>query len=696
MSYFIGIDTGGTFTDCVVMDREGRLTVGKAASTPGDFSAGIVESVKVTANSMGMTLEELLGQTTLFSHATTTATNALITRSGAKTGLITTAGFEDTILIMRIKGRYAGLGEEAIKHLVKREKPVPLIPKVLIRGVQERVDYKGEIVTPLNRDSVIEAVRFLADRGVEAIAIALLWAQANPSHEQEIKRIVNEMYPDFYVSTSSDLVPLLGEYERTSTTAINAYLGPLVSKYLWRLGDRLGRAGYRGSPLVAQSHGGCLGLEETAQRPVGMINSGPVAGIIGAKYLADLLGYENVITADMGGTSFDVGLIYRGTPQKALETVVTQYHVLVPTIAVDSIGAGGGSIAWVEPVTNLLKVGPRSAGADPGPACYNIGGTEPTVTDADLVLGYLNPDYFLGGRMKLHQEKATQAIKTKIADHLGIDVAGAAMAIYDIVNSHMSDLIRSMTVGKGYDPRQCVLIAYGGAGPLHASAYAREAMTIVVPSTASVHSAMGALASDIVHTYQLSVPMKVPADSDLFNSVFASMETRAIDDLRKDRFKEEDTVIARYVDMRYMRQVHEVTTPCPGGRLSSEDLEKVYTAFETLYEKLYGKGSAYREAGMQIITFRVEARGRITKPKLIRYEMNPPDPSAALKTKRQTFLHGKSTNMDVYDFNKLQAGNMVPGPAIIETPTTTILIDSDQMARLDEWLNTIIVLKEAS
>ena len=618
-----------------------------------------------------------------------------ITRSGAKTGLITTAGFEDTILIMRIRGKTAGLSEEAIKHHVIYRKPKPLIPKALIRGVQERVDYKGEKITPLNRDSVIEAVRFLADSGVEAIAVALLWAQANPSHEQEIKKIINEIYPDLYVSISSDLVPLLGEYERTSTTALNAYLSPLVSRYLRQLGDKLGRAGYRRLPLIAQSNGGCLRLEDAVGRPVGMIDSGPAAGIIGAKYLADLMGYDDVITTDMGGTSFDVGLIYRGAPENAPETVMAQYCVSIPVIAVDSIGAGGGSIAWIEPVTNLLKVGPSSAGADPGPACYDTGGTEPTVTDADLVLGYLNPDYFLGGKIKLCREKAIHAIKTKIAEPLGMDVTQAAAAICDIVNSHMSDLIRNVTVGRGYDPRQCVLFAYGGAGPLHASAYAREALSTIVPVTASVHSAMGALASDVLHTYQLSVPMKVPADPDRFNSVFASMKTKAIDDLKKDGFKEEDTVIACFVDIRYVRQLHEVTTPCPSGSLSLEDLEKVFAAFETLYERRYGKESAYREAGMEIITFRMEARGRIAKPKLIRHELNSHDPSVALKTKRQVFLHGKSINMDIYDFSKLRAGNVVDGPGIIETPVTTMLIDSDQTARLDEWLNVIIARKEA-
>jgi len=695
MAYLIGIDTGGTFTDCVVMDEEGKIHVGKAPSTPKDFSVGTLESVRVTTESMGMTLEELLKQTLEFTYSTTSATNALINRSGAKTGLITTAGFEDTILIMRVMGKYAGLGEDAIKRQVKREKPEPLVTRSLIRGIHERVDYKGEVVTPLDREGAKEAVDSLVKSGVEAIAVVLLWAQANPAHEREIKKMINQIYPDIYVTISSDLVPLLGEYEKTSTSVINAYLGPMVSRYVANLGDQLQKHGLKVPPLIAQADGGCVRVEQAIQQPVSMISSGPTAGVIGAKYIADLMGYDNVITTDMGGTSFDVGVIYGGSHEFAVESVVEQYHLLIPMIAVESIGAGGGTIAWIEPVTNLLKVGPWSAGANPGPACYNTGGTEPTTTDADLVLGYLNPDYFLGGRMKLHPEKAIQAIKTKIADRLGMDVIQAAAAINDIVNAHMFDLVRNSTVGRGYDPRRCVLFAYGGAGPVHAAMYGREASAIIVPSTASVHSAMGALASDVVHNYQFGLPMRVPADPDRVNQVFADLEARAVNDLRADGFKDKDMVITRFVEMRYRRQVNEVRTPCLGGKLTEEDLEKVYTNFERLYENLYGEGCGYREAGMQIITFSVEGRGRLAHPAMTKYELSTPDASAALKSQRTVWLHGKPCKVDVYDFANLKAGNVIIGPAIIETPITTVVIDSDQRGRLDEYLNIIINMEEA-
>ncbi len=695
MSYYIGIDTGGTFTDCVVMDETGATVVGKAPSTPADYSQGILESVKVTAESMGMELHDLLSQSILFSHGTTTATNALITRSGAKTGLITTVGFEDTIIIMRVMGKYAGLGEQVLKRQVKSAKPPPLIPKSLIRGVHERIDYKGSEVAKLDHEGAVAAVKSLAEEGAEAIAVCLLWSHRNPSHEREIKQIIQDLYPDIYVTISSDLVPLQGEYERTATTAINTYLGPMISRYLSNLENGLRSAGFKQPPLVMQAGGGVLSAEQAARQPVSMIHSGPVAGVIGSQYLAGLLGYENVITTDMGGTSFDVGLIYGGVAEPAIESIVAQYHLMIPMVAVDSIGAGAGSIAWIEPIINRLRVGPQSAGADPGPACYGAGGALPTVTDANVVLGYLNPDYFLGGRKKLERDKAYQAIKTHVADPLGMDVMEAAAGIHDIVNAHMADLIRSATVGKGYDPRRCVLFAYGGAGPVHAYDYGREAQAIIVPASASVHSAMGALASDMVRTYHLGSPMKVPVDPAAFNSVLSELEARAIEDLGKDGFRGADIELVRYVDMRHLRQVHEVRVPCQGGTLGENDLEKLYDDFEVYYERAYGAGSSFRESGIQVISFSVEARGRIAKPTLTKRAMGSSDPSAAVKERRDVILHRRAVSLDVFDFEKLEPGNVVPGPAIIETPITTIVIDGDQKGVVDEYLNMIVSPKEA-
>jgi N-methylhydantoinase A len=692
MAYLVGIDIGGTFTDAVVMDEVGKVTQAKAASTPDDFSIGVLDSLSVAAESIGIAIKDLLGQTMLISHGATAGINAMLTHTGAKTGLITTEGFEDTILIMRSLGRYAGLGEEEIKRLVKTAKPKPIVPKPLIKGIKERVDYKGSVLSPLRTEDAKQAINGLMGQGVQSIAVAFLWSPVNPSHEREIKRIFNDMYPEIYLTISSEIAPRLGEYERTSTTVVNAYIGPIVSRYLSSLENLLKQKGFKGSPLVMAVHGGSLRVASAIKEPVRTLGSGPVAGVMGSKFLAELLGFKNVITTDVGGTSFDVSLIYDGNVEWAVEPTVGQYSLSIPMVDVKSIGAGGGSIARIEPVTNVLKVGPGSAGAVPGPACYDRGGTEPTVTDADLVLGYLNPDYFLGGKLKLNKQKAIEVIGNKIGEPLGVSVVEAAAGIRDIVDAHMSDLIRSATVARGYDPRTCVLFAYGGAGPLHASAYGRGTQAVIVPASASVHSAMGAVTSDIVHTYEMGVPMPVPADPDRFNANFEDLEEEAIEDLRQDGFSDTEMTLSRYVAMRYRRQVHELRTPVPAGRLKSDDLGQVYNEFERLYEKSYGKGAAYKEAGMQIVTFRVEARGRIVKPVLEKYPTQGRDPSSALKTNREIFLrkYNGFVTANIYDFNRLRAGNIVPGPAIIETPVTTILIDADQTAEVDEYLNVIM------
>ena len=708
MSYLVSVDVGGTFTDCVVLDEEGKVTFGKSPSTPPNFSTGILNSVRVTAEDMGMGLKDLLGNTALFFHGTTVATNTMVSHTGAKVGLITTRGFEDTLLMMRIKGRYVGLGEEYLKHMNKSNKPPQLVPKPFIKGVVERIDYKGAVVIPLDVDSVRQGVKDLVDKGAESIAVSLLWSPVNPSHEREIQNIIQEMYPEVLVSLSSDLSPKLGEYERTSTAVINSYVGPECNLYLNSLVNELNQEGFnQRRPLIMQAHGGCLPLESAIKKPVGMISSGPVGGIIGAKFIAEQYGYKNVITTDVGGTTFDVGLIYEGLPDFAREPSVSQYSLMIPTIEITSIGAGGGSIAWIEAETNMLKVGPHSAGSVPGPVCYDKGGIDPTMTDADLVLGYLNPDYFLGGKIKLNKEKAIQAFKEKIADPLNVSVEEAAIGVYEIGNAKMADLVRNITVGRGHDPRACVMFAFGGGGPVHATEYGRETQEIIIPCTASVHSALGIMSSDVVHAYEAADPMPVPADAVKVNAIFERLETQAHKDLHQEGFGDDEITLTRHIDMRYMRQVYEVSTPVPGGKLLAETLEGVYVEFEELYERLYGKGSAYREAGMQLVNFAVYGSGRITRPVLAKHEIMPEDPSHALKGTRSAYFkeripgevkpvwERRFRDTDVYDFDRLGSGNVIPGPAIIETPTTTIVIADDQKGILDEYKHVVLKAKEA-
>lgn len=424
--YQLGVDCGGTFTDCVVIDALGRPAQGKAASTPEDFSIGMLNSIEYAAKSLGLSLRSLLESADVLVHGTTVATNALLTGSGARVGLIVTKGFEDTVLIGRVRQKVAGLREEEIIHAVRLDKPEPLVPRTMIRGVTERIDYKGKVIVPLSREEVVQAIKDLVDKGVEAIGVCLLWSFVNTGHEQEIKKIASELYPDMFVVLSSELTPKIGEYERMATTMMNCYLGPVVSKYIETLEQKFSHLGL-GSPfLITQVMGGAFPAKEVKQKSVNTLSSGPVCGVTAAGFLGNILGYEKIICTDVGGTSFDVGLIIDGREQYSRVPIVGQYHLSIPMIDIVSIGTGGGSIAWIEQVTHVLRVGPRSAGAHPGPACYDRGGEEPTLTDAGVVLGYINPDFFLGGRMKLNKEKAISAVKEKIADPLHMKIAEAA------------------------------------------------------------------------------------------------------------------------------------------------------------------------------------------------------------------------------------------------------------------------------
>jgi N-methylhydantoinase A len=679
------------------MNEKGEVWVGKSPSTPPNLEMGILNSVEVVAQSIGKSLEDILKQTSLFIASSTTATNTVLTRSGVKTGLITTEGFEDTIIIMRAIGRVVGLGEQAIKHMVATSKPEPIVPKTLIRGIKERVDYKGEVLCPLNRENAEQAIKDLVDQGVEAIAVSFLWSFLNPIHEKQVGEIIKKRYPNLYITLSHELAPRIGDYERTATAAINCYVGPACTHYIQKLGTQLEEKGYRFPLLLMQSYGGCLQPGPARENPLGMLCSGPAAGIVGSKFLADILGFKNIITTDVGGTSFDVGVIASGTIMRAKEPSISQYVVLSPMVEVKSIGAGGGSIALVEAETGLIRVGPDSAGAIPGPMCYDKRGTRPTVTDADLTLGFLNPDYFLGGKLKLSKERARDGIEKQIARPLGLSVEEAAAAIWDIANAHMLDLVRNVTVARGYDPSAFVMFVYGGAGPLHSIAYGKQAQSIIIPYCSAAYSALGALTSDVVHEYQFSDPMVMPFNLDRFNANFERLGKKGIDDLKADGFRDENMILRRYADMRYVRQMNELRVPIMGGIIKAEDMEQVYAAFEKSYEDVYGKGSAYREAGIHLETFVVEAIGKISRPSFVKHKMKSPDPRAALKGERMCFLpkYREFAKATIYDFQRLEAGNTISGLAIIETPFTTILIGDDQMGIIDEYLNIVIKQKEA-
>ena len=694
MRHVLGVDIGGTFTDCVAVDEDGAVSLGKALSTPDDFAIGAIDAVRDAARNIGLRDEEdLIRSARFFFHACTIGDNTLITRAGAKTALVTTKGFADAILMMR--GLVTqGLAPTEAAHISALSKPEPLVPRTLIEEVAERVDYKGSIIFPLDLAQAGEVVQRLADGNIDSVAICLLWSVANDFHERILADLLHRKCPSVFLTLSSEIAPFAGEYERAATTVFNAYIAPRISAYLQNLRKTLKEKGLSGEPLIMQAYGGVLGIEATCKNAVGTIESGPAAGVVGSGFLGGLIGKKNILATDMGGTTFKVSVIRDGVIEREHRPVILRHSILSSKIWVESIGAGGGSIAWIEPETRLLKVGPHGAGAKPGPVCYGLGGVEPTVSDADLVLGYLNENYFLGGRMSLNKTAALNAIRDKIAKPLGMETIEAASGIYRIANSHMSDLIRKATVQKGHDPRNFVLFAFGGAGPVHTSRYAAELgiKEVVIPVTASVHGATGLISSDVIYEYGKSDHLLVPVDLDRLNANFSVLIEKAVADLRLAGFTSEDVHIVRSLDMRYRYQVHEIAVPFPLGmsQIDQQDIEQLYSRFDELYETAYGKGSGYREAGKEILIFRVTAVGLLKKPKIKSApKRESTGPQSALKGKRDVYFEEKRdfVQTPIYDFEKLVPGTALSGPAIVETPVTTIVVNPKDRAALDEFRN---------
>ena len=696
MSYIVGVDIGGTFTDCVVVNDQGEMVVGKSLSTPPDYSAGAADAVRDAARNIGLGDEEsLLRQTTLFFHACTIGENTLITRSGPRTGLVATRGFPDTLLMMRGKVT-DGLTEAEAGRLAWLQKPEPFVPRALVAEVNERVDYKGAVTVPLDEEQAAAALDELVARGVESVAVCLLWSVTNDAHEKAVADILRQRHPGVYVTLSSATAPFVGEYERTATTVFNAYIGPRISAYLVNLHRVLRGKGLAKPPMIMQAYGGVLDIEATCRNAVGTIESGPVSGVVGTRFLGELIGEHDILATDMGGTTFKVGVVREGRIERDYTPVVLRHRVLAPKIWVESVGAGGGSIAWIDGDTGLLKVGPEGAGASPGPVCYGLGGAEPTVSDADLVLGYLNPDYFLGGRMRLDRDAALRAVETRIAEPLGMSASEAARGIYRISNAHMSDLIRRATVEKGHDPRSFVLFAFGGAGPVHASRYAADlgVRQVVIPLTASVHGATGLISSDVVHEYGKSDHLQVPAEPGRVNANFDELIRRARADLGAAGFDPSEMAITRSADMRYRYQVHELNVPLAPGTasLAEAELERLYAEFDDAYEKAYGKGSGYREAGKEILTFRVTAVGMLTKPRVRKEPARRAPADEALKPPRDVFFEelGEFAPARIYDFQRMRPGMELSGPAVIETPVTTVVVNPGDRAEIDGFRNVRI------
>ncbi|MQA84468.1 MAG: hydantoinase/oxoprolinase family protein [Streptosporangiales bacterium] len=691
--YVVGVDTGGTFTDIVIIDSAGGIHFDKAFSTPNDPSEGVLNALESASKFVAGDVREVAGSILRFSHGTTVGTNAVIQRRGARVGLVMTKGFEDTALIGRgPMGKNGGIPHVQATDFVHNERPAPLVGGALTRGVGERIAVDGRVIAPLNEAEARRAVRELLDEGVESIAICCLWSLRNDAHERRIAELAREASPDLSVSLSAEISPVLGEFPRTMTTIVNAYVGPVLVRYVDRLHKQLTERGLRVPLQLMMCSGGATLSSNVQRKAVSLVNSGVVGGLVAARYLGSALGYENVITTDMGGTSFDVGIIHRGRQETEKMPFVAQgIPVQVPSAQVVTIGAGGGSIAWTD--GDRLMVGPQSAGADPGPACYGMGGTEPTVTDALLVLGLLDPDNFFGGRKRLDRSAAEAAILDRVGRPLGMTAREAAAGIYEIITAKMGDLIRKTTVESGYDPREFVVFAYGGAAPAHACLYsaALGAKEVVVPYSSSVFSALGCALSDITYSYARSEPTTLEANEPVFatfRDVFGGLEEQALADMAESGYSPEEVVLLRKLDLRYEGQMSEITIDWRPGELTAEGAQEIRRIFEESYETRFGAGTSRKESPMEIITFRVDALKEIEKPVLRREEEGDPDPSALLRTTRDIYLRDVGTvRTNIYDGDLLRPGHEIPGPAVVERRDTSVFVPVGQVARVDPYRN---------
>lgn len=694
MAYVMGVDTGGTFTDGFVADDSGRLYAAKTPSTPPDFSRGFLNVIDELAAVIGVTSHKLLAETSYIVHGTTSTLNALVTGDVCKVGFLTTRGHADSIAIMNVEGRYAGLDTEEIQNMAGTNKPKPLVPRQLIMEIDERIDYKGAVIVRLDEEGVRAATRALIAEGVEAIAVSFLWSFRNSSHEQRVRELIGEIAPALYVALSSEISPRIREFSRSATTIVNTQIAPRLRSYLYPLEDELRERGLQGSLLVMQGSGGCVGAREAPRHAVSTLGSVLTGGIVGCTNLGAVLGHRNIISTDIGGTTFLVGLVVDGKPVSTTTVVINQYSISSSMVDVHTIGAGGGAIAWLDQGGNL-RVGPNSAGAHPGPACYGEGGARPTLTDADLVLGILNADYFLGGRKQLSVDLARAAIGKHIAEPLGMSITDAAAAIYAIQNAQAADLVRKVVVNSGRDPRDFVLYSFGGAGPVHCASYAADlgVAEVLVPlgSTAAVFSAYGLTSSDIVLTAERSQPETFPPPPETLQALFAELERELVAQLSEQGLAFTSVGFEREVDVRYTMQLAEVTTPVDAGALDEPAVAAIGRAFEARYASLYGKEAGFRDAGIQFITYRMRARGCLPiRPELPLFERRAA--AASPRSTRQVFLDVRRgfEATAIYDYRDLGLGDVLQGPAIVEAPTTTVALPAGCSATLDKLGNLII------
>jgi N-methylhydantoinase A len=678
MSFRIAVDTGGTFSDVVVTNNETReLWVNKALTTSERVFDGISDALKLLAGQLGLDLQTLLGETSLFTYGTTFSTNAIITGDTARTAFLTTAGHPDT-LVLREGGKHNPFD-------FRGQYPEPYVPRRLTYEVPERVSSEGEVIVPLDEARVVEIAADLRRRKVEAVAVCFLWSIANPAHEQRVGEILERELPDVPVTLSHVLNPILREYRRASSAAIDASLKPLMQRHLRQMEKDLKDSGFKGELLVGTSFGGVLTVQDVAARPIYTVNSAPAMAPVAGR--ANAPDEENLIVCDMGGTSFDVSLVRGGYLKFTRETWIgpqfTGHMTGLSAVDIKNIGAGGGSIAWLDS-GGLLRVGPQSAKANPGPACYGRGGTLPTVTDASVVLGHIDPDFFLGGRIRLSRDAAVTAIKDHVAEPLGLTIERAAHAILTIANENMVNAIRSITINEGLDPRSSLLIGGGGAGGMTIGRIAEQldCERVLVPRTAGALSASGGLFSDIVSEFSLSLRTDTAHfDFDGINEGLGRLDAQM--DAFFERLGTPKNEQARefFVEARYPHQVWELEVPLAGSRFAGEaDVRAMIEAFHVVHERVFAVSEP--DQGIECIYWKARATARLPKPNLRQREATKTGSDAAMATHDAWFGGTKPVATPRFHGPSLAPGAIIEGPGIIQEPTTTIVVFPEWTARV--------------
>lgn len=700
MSYVVGVDIGGTFTDCVAIDDTGRVLNGKALSTHASSPVeGVLAGLEQLAQAAGESLESFVTAIDRFSHGTTIGTNLVVERNGARVGVIATRGHGDAFSMMRGRGRTAGVAADLRANVRDTDKPVPIVPRRLIVEVPERVTREGDILAPLDEDVAREVIADLLGRGVDAISIALLWSFRNPTHERRLRELVHEADPSMYVSLSSEIAPRQGEYERTVATVINSYVGPASSRYLTELAAELGRRGIRRDPFIMQSNGGVLPVAVASRLPIQTIGSGPAGGLAGTATIARRSGHENVIATDMGGTSFEVGLLIDGRPILSSENVIDQYTFKVSQLDVRSIACGGGSIAQVDPHSGGLRVGPESAGSSPGPACYGTG-VEATVTDADVVLRLLDPDGFLGGRMGLDAQRATNAVQA-LADQLGLSVEETASGILRVNNHNAATLIRQRTIEQGVDPRDFTVYAFGGAGPVHAFHFAEElgADHVVIPmgNGASTLSAYGIAASDVMQVFERECSIVAPFDLDALGTIVASVEDQARAAMRESGFTDDQvtveyTALARYAE-QYLQELELTLPPLDGDPV--ETAQTLTDSFRAQYRRLFGEAALAVFQAIEVFTVRVTARVDLDSASAAPSADSADAADVQPTGVRDVYWPGTEAWRSTAVYHGTPPlGQRIDGPAVIQLTHTSISVAPGQHLETDSAGNAVLTLKE--